>query len=232
MKLNSTTFLRISALILVGIGTYGIYAWQIKEEKVVIKEVGPAIPTPWYYYAIPLVLLIFVGSRVLAKHPFKSPAMKTLAMFALLSGIGFCGIKTVDSLKADPMFRPTPTVQASPNTSAPARPVASQPMVQPPAPAQALPPRQEPQEPPKQPQYSYEQCWEIVRRAASDNSVPVPPECRDAQEEFGRRARAAEEARQQQERDAAEARERQRQEQERIAEQQRREEEQRRAEAE
>ena len=231
MKLNSTTLLRLSALILVAIGAYGIYAWQIKEEKVVIREVGPIIPTPWYYYAIPLLLLVFFGSKLLARHPFKSPVMKTLAMFVLLAGVAFCGIKTFDSLKADQLFKNNSSVQAAPTTYTPPRSATAQSVPQPYTPPPPPPQQQEPEKPQPLPQYSYEQCWQIVRRAADDESVAVPPECRTAQEEYYRQQRAAAEARQQQEQEAAAARERERQEAERIAEQQRREEQQRAYEA-
>ena len=34
---------------------------------------------------------------------------------------------------------------------------------------------------------SYQQCWDLARRAHSDISVAVPPECREAQQEYERR---------------------------------------------
>ena len=168
MRLNSTTLMRISGLILIAAGAFGIYSWQIKQEKVVTREVQAAQVAPL---------------------PQKSV---------------------------------TPTQPVG---------TASQPsqMVQPaPIPIQ----RQEPSEPLSKPQYSYEQCWQIARRAANDESVAVPPECGEAQADLQRRLLAAEEQRQQQQREAEEAQQRQRLEQERIADQQRREEEQRRYEAE
>ena len=35
--------------------------------------------------------------------------------------------------------------------------------------------------------HSYQQCWDLARRAHSDISVAVPPECREAQQEYERR---------------------------------------------
>jgi hypothetical protein len=168
MRLNSTTLMRISGLILIAAGAFGIYSWQIMQEKVVTREVPAPQVTP---------------------TPQK------------------------------PVTYPQPVSTASPPPQ----------MVQPsPIPIQ----RQEPSEPQARPQYSYEQCWQIARRAANDESVAVPPECREAQADYQRRLQAAEEQRQQQLRAAEEERERQRLEQERIADQQSREEERRRYEAE
>lgn len=219
MNLSSTAFLRISALILVGVGAYGIYSWQMKTEKV--REITPSFPSPWYFYAIPLFVLIVFGWAILAKHPFKSAGNKLFLTFALFCGVAYFGVKTFDALPqiSWPSYRSEPPVY-TPQPSG--RPVANEPRqnYQPSQPAPAPPPQQPVrEEPPPQPQLSYEQCWQIAHRAYGDSSVAVPPECQQAWSDYKQR----------QEEIAQERRRRDEEERERIAraERERREEEER-----
>src|SRR5262249_13906112 len=46
--------------------------------------------------------------------------------------------------------------------------------------------------------YSYQECYDIAGKAADDLSIPVPPECSQAQADYQQRARQAEYERQQQ----------------------------------
>jgi hypothetical protein len=182
INLSSTTFLRISALILLAVGAYGIYSWQMKSEK--IREVAPLIPSPWYYFAIPLFLLIIFGWMILAKHRFNSPARKMLLMFAFFCGVAYFAVKTFDTMPkaqwSSPRSEPVNTY-----TPPPGRTVVTEPQqnYQPnPPPIQQTPPARE--VPPPSLERSYEECWQIVRQAYSDDSVAVPPECQQARADY------------------------------------------------
>jgi hypothetical protein len=109
-------------------------------------------------------------------------------MFALFCGVAYFGVKTFDSM---PKIN-WPSIRSEPvntyTSPSPGRTVASEPRQtyqQSPPPAQ--PPQQAGREEPPPRERSYQECWQISRRAYSDDSVAVPPECQQAWSDYKQR---------------------------------------------